>query len=398
MALILFWLCLGVAVYVYFGYPALLWIVSRLRPRPVREAEITPLVTFVVPAYDEERVIGEKIENSLSLDYAPDRIEVLVVSNGSTDRTNEIVASYGDPRVRLLALPEPGKMQALNAGAKAARGEILVFTDADFLLDPHSLRSLIAKFADPEVGGVCGSRNTSIRREGDATGEGEGLYARWDKWQKVMESRIGSVFAADGLLYAIRKELYVPITDLHGADDIHISARIPLQGYRLVFDPRATAYERAGVQADQEFGRRIRVTNHSVRALLALRSHLFRHGFYSLELLSHKLVRHMIPFFLVPLFVTSMILAPRGVFYAVALGGQVLVYALAVAGWALRNRPVGRAKPLFVPYYFCFVNAAAFFGLLSILHGRKLTAWVPRGGHALPSAPESSDRAARSIR
>lgn len=394
----IFWVSLGVCVYVYIGYPALLWALSRVRTRPVREGNVTPHVTFVVAAYNEERVIGEKIENSLSLDYPADRIEVLVVSNGSVDRTNEIVAGHTDPRVQLLALPRPGKMHALNEGAKAAKGEILVFTDADFLLDRHTLRLMASKFADPEVGGVCGSRNTNVRREGDATGEGEGLYARWDKWQKTLESRIGSVFAADGLLYAIRRDLYVPIDDVHAADDIIVSTRIPLQGYRLLFEPEATAFERAGVRAEQEFGRRVRVTNHSVRGLLTLRSHLFTHGFYSLELLSHKLIRHMIPFFLIPLFATSAILAPRSVVAELALTGQVLVYALALAGWALRNRPVGRAKPLYVPYYFCFVNAAAFFGLLSILRGNRVTAWASRGAETIPSAPESSDPAPRSIR
>lgn len=394
----IFWVSLGVCVYVYIGYPALLWAVSRFRTRPVREGDITPHVTFVIAAYNEERVIGEKIANSLSLDYPADRIDVLVVSNGSVDRTNEIVAGHADPRVQLLALPRPGKMQALNEGAKAAKGEILVFTDADFLLDAHTLRLMVSKFADPEVGGVCGSRNTNVRREGDATGEGEGLYARWDKWQKTLESRIGSVFAADGLLYAIRRDLYVPTEDVHAADDIIVSTRIPLQGYRLVFEPAATAYERAGVHAEQELGRRVRVTNHSMRALLALRSHLFTHGFYSLELLSHKLIRHMIPFFLIPLFVTSAILAPGSVVAGVALAGQVLVYALALAGWVLRNRPAGRAKVLYVPYYFCFVNAGAFLGLLSILRGNRVNAWAPRGGETIPSAPESSDPVPRSIR
>lgn len=396
-AAVVFWVCLAVCVYVYFGYPALLWALSRFRSRPVRGGDITPHVTFVIAAYNEEEVIGDKIENSLSLDYPADRIEVLVVSNGSTDRTNEIVAAHPDPRVRLLALPRPGKMQALNEGANVAKGEILVFTDADFLLDRHTLRLMASKFADPEVGGVCGARNTNVRREGDATGEGEGLYARWDKWQKTLESRIGSVFAADGLLYAIRRELYVPIDAVHAADDIYISTRIPLQGYRLLFEPDATAYERADVHAEQEFRRRVRVTNHSVRGLLTLRSHLFTHGFYSLELLSHKLVRHMIPFFLIPLFATSAVLVTRAPIYALAFAGQVLVYALAMVGWALRNRPIGRAKPFYVPYYFCFVNAAAFFGLLSILRGSRVTAWTPRGD-ALPSAPESSDPAPRSIR
>lgn len=369
---VLFWICLAACVYVYFGYPALLWIVSRLRPRPAASADITPAVTFIIPAYNEESVIGEKIENTLALDYPSQQIEVLIVSNGSTDRTNEIVRSCKDPRVHLLALSRPGKMQALNEGAAAARGEILVFTDADFLLDAHSLLRLTSHFADPRVGGVCGSRNTRVRREGDATGEGEGLYARWDKWQKTLESKIGSVFAADGLLYAIRRALYVPITDIHAADDIAISTRIPLQGYRLLFDPEATAYERADVHAEQELARRIRVTNHSVRAILGLGRHLFTHGFYSLELVSHKLVRHLVPFFLIPLFITSAFL------YRVAFAGQVLIYALAIAGWLLRNSRIGRAKPLFVPYYFCFVNAAALFGVLSLAHGRRVEAWSSR--------------------
>lgn len=395
-AQIVFWTCLAVCVYVYFGYPALLWVLSRVRPRPIARGEVTPFVTFVIAAYNEEANIADKIENSLSLDYPADRVEVLVVSNGSTDRTNEIVRTHADPRVRLLALPKPGKAEALNEGAAAAGGEILVFTDADFLLDTHTLRRMAASFADPEVGGVCGARNTTVARGGDATGEGEGLYARWDKWQKTLESEIGSVFAADGLLYAIRRELYRPITDPHVADDIWISTNVPIRGFRLVLDPQATAYERAGVEAGQEFGRRIRVTNHSVRALLALRGHLVSHGLYSLELVSHKLVRHLVPFFLLPLLVASAVLAAHAPLYAVALAGQLLVYGLALAGWALRNRPVGRHKALFVPYYFCFVNTTAFLGVLSILRSRNITAWTPRGGTLPPT--ESQDPASGSSR
>src|SRR5437762_2697769 len=148
-----FWLSLGVCIYIYFGYPALLWIVSRARPQRVREADVTPRVTFVIPAFNEEHNIAAKIENTLSLDYPSDRIEVLVVSNGSTDATNEIVRGRPDPRVRLIALERPGKMAALNEGAQSASAEVLVFTDADFLLDRHSLREIARKFADPEVGG-----------------------------------------------------------------------------------------------------------------------------------------------------------------------------------------------------------------------------------------------------
>jgi len=387
----LFWSTLGVCVYIYFGYPALLWIVSRVRPRPVRESDVTPYATFVIPAYNEERNIAAKVENTLTLDYPSDRIEALVVSNGSTDRTNEIVRGFNDPRVRLIALEQPGKMEALNEGARAARGEILVFTDADFFLDRHSLRAIASKFADPEVGGVCGTRGAGTQREGDATGEGEGMYGRWDRWQKIRESEIGSVFAADGLLYAIRKELYVPIDDPAQADDIAISARVVLQGRRLLFEPAATAWERSTVVAKEEFRRKVRVTNHSVRALLNLRSALFTRGFYSLELLSHKLVRHLIPLFLIPLFVASVALVRRGPLYVLALAAQLIVYGLAAAGALLRDRTIGRAKFLTVPYYFCFVNAAALFGVLAILRGKKTGAW----SH---NRPQHVDRASAASR
>jgi cellulose synthase/poly-beta-1,6-N-acetylglucosamine synthase-like glycosyltransferase len=375
---LIFWLSLAVCVYIYFGYPALLWIVSRLRPRAVHERDVFPRATFVIAAYNEERNIVAKIENTLSLDYPPEQLEVLVVSNGSTDRTNELVAAWNDPRVRLIALEQPGKMGALNEGARSATGEILIFTDADFLLDTHSLKVIARKFGDREVGGVCGARKPGVKREGDATGEGEGLYGRWDKWQKVRESEIGSVFAADGLLYAIRRELYKPITDPAQADDIAISVPVVLQGYRLLFEPNATAWENANVVAGEEFRRKVRVTNHSVRALLNIGAPLFLSGFYSVELLSHKLVRHFIPFFLIPLFISNAILAAIEPMYLVTMIPQALIYVLAIAGALLRHSPIGRSKPLYIPYFFCFVNAAAFFGILSIMRGRKLAAWSSR--------------------
>lgn len=393
VAKIIFWISLAVCVYIYFGYPALLWIVSKLRSRPVKEADVTPRATFVIPAYNEERNIARKIENTLSLDYPAEQIEVLVVSNGSTDGTNDIVRRYTDPRVRLIALPQPGKMAALNEGASAATGEILVFTDADFLLDHHSLREIARKFADPEVGGVCGARKPAPKPAGESTGEGEGMYHRWDKWQKVRESRIGSVFAADGLLYAIRRDLYVPVSLAAQADDIAISTRVPIQGYRLLFEPNATAWEEATIDAREEFGRKIRVTNHSVRALFAIGAPLFTTGFYSVELLSHKLVRHFIPLFLIPLFVSNAFLLRQGPFYILTMAGQALVYGLAAIGAMVREKPIGRSKALTIPYFFCFVNAAALLGILQIMRGEKLAAWSTRSvtSAASSTTPQSSE-------
>ena len=382
IALVVFSVCFAVTLYIYFGYPALLWVLSRLRPKPVAEADITPKATFVICCHNEEGVIGEKIANTLSLDYPADKIEVLVVSNGSTDRTNEIVSRVTDPRVRLIALEQAGKMLALNEGARQASGEILVISDSDFLLDDHTLRLMARKFADPEVGGVCGARRSGMKRGGDATGEGEGMYAMWDKWQKSLESRIGSVFAADGLLYAIRRELYVPITQPGQSDDITVSVQIPLRGHRLLYEPNATAWEEATVEAKSEFRRKVRITHRSIRALLSIGSRLFTSGFYSVELLSHKLVRHFIPVFLIPLFISNAVLAFYSPLFAILFAGQAAIYTLGFIGAMLRDTKLGRARVFAVPYYFCFVNTAAFFGILKLFRGQQTHVWQTRATRA----------------
>lgn len=375
-AAFVFWFCLAVCVYVYFGYPALLWILSRFRSKPVREEDVTPRASFIVAAYNEEHGIGRKIENTLALDYPPEQLEIIIASNGCTDRTNDVVRSFEDPRVRLLCLPDPGKMQAVNEAVRLATGDILVFTDADFLVDAQALRRMARKFADPEVGGVAGARKPGVVRQGDATGEGEGLYVRWDRLQKILESRIGSVYAADGLLYAIRRELYVPLDDPERGDDMTISTQVPLAGFRLLFDPQVMAWEDGTIDARSEFRRKARIANRCTRALLGHGRRMFTAGFYTVEVLSHKVLRHMIPFFLIPMLAANLALVREAPLYTLTLAGQLALYALALAGAALRETPAGHWKVFSIPYYFCFVNAAAFVGLLKLVAGRGTKAWL----------------------
>lgn len=379
IALAVFVVSAAVTVYIYLGYPLLLLVMARLRPRPVARAEVTPTLTMIVPVYNEAAVIAAKLANCLAVEYPPERLEVLVVSDGSTDDTEALVREADDPRVRLLVLPRAGKAAALNAGAAAARGEVLLFTDANVELAPSAPRVLAHAFADPEVGGVSGRKVGIVRRGADATERGENLYWRWDQWQKQLESTIGSIFAADGTLYAIRRELYVPISDPAQADDIAITTRVVLQGRRLLFDPEAVAYEEVPFEGALELRRKVRVTNHSVRALLNLGSALWRSGFYSVELLSHKLVRHLVPFFLLALLAASAVLAPVFPLFVLALAAQLGCYALAAAGFLLRHHRVGRLKLLSVPFYFCLVNLAALLGVIGIMRGRRVREWAPRG-------------------
>jgi len=386
MTLTVFLGALLLCAYVYFGYPALLYALARLRPRPVARRPVRPTVSLILPVHNEEAVIEEKLRNCGGLDYPPERLEVLVVSDGSTDRTEAIVALHEKPALRLVRRPRSGKAAALDEGVRQARGEILAFTDANAMLESQGLAAMVENFGDPEVGGVCGNKKLRSRAGADATEGGENLYWRYDKWQKALESAIGSIFAADGAFYAVRRELYVPIADPAQADDIAVSARVVLQGRRLVFEPRAVAWEDAPVEGRREFQRKVRVTNHSVRALVGLGRGLVASGFYSLELLSHKLLRHLVPFFLIPLFVSNALLAPHSPLFTGLLGLQVLFYASALLGTALHGRRGGEGitRILAVPYYFCLVNAAAFLGVLSIVRGERVSAWAPRSGLRAP--------------
>ncbi len=368
-----------VCAYIYTGYPLLMWVLSRVRERQVHKGPSHPSITLVIPVYNERDVLSEKIENALSLDYdAP--LEIIVISDGSTDGSVDIAHRYASRGVRLLQLPRSGKAAALNAGAARATGDILVFTDANALLDRDGLKHLAENFADAAVGGVCGNKKYRVRRGSDITEAGENLYWRYDKWQKQLESRFGSIFAADGTLYAIRRPLYTPIEDPAQADDIAISTHVVLKGFRLVYEPLAIAWEDAPVEGRDEFRRKIRVTNHSVRALLNLGAALWTSGFYSVELLSHKLLRHLAPFFLIPLLISSAALASRHPLLASFAMLQLAFYLAAMFGYALRHRRLGQLRLFTIPYYFSLVNAAALCGVLSIATGTRLRAWQPRGG------------------
>jgi cellulose synthase/poly-beta-1,6-N-acetylglucosamine synthase-like glycosyltransferase len=383
--------CLAVLIYLYVGYPAVLQILARIRPRPVAKAAVSPSITVVIPAHNEADVIEEKVRNTLASDYPTDRLEVLVVSDGSTDGTGERVRKLLSERspdglevprasVRILELPRGGKGLALNAGARVANGKVLVFTDANTSLAPDALRRLVANFADPEVGGVCGDKRYGKVVSG-SVGQGEGAYWRYDRWIKGLESRIGSIFASDGALHAVRAELFRPIQNPASADDMAISMRVVLEGYRLVYERDAVVREDPPTNPQEEFRRKVRITNHSMRALLDLGPALWTSGFYSVELLSHKFIRHLSPLFLAGLLASSAVAGLAGSrFFLLLFAVQLAFYSLAALGRALDGTGSGRTILLAAPYHFTLIQLAASGGILSLLRGRRLAIWAPRGG------------------
>jgi cellulose synthase/poly-beta-1,6-N-acetylglucosamine synthase-like glycosyltransferase len=378
--LFVFWLSLLAFAWVYAGFPLLLAAVGTLRSRPVRKAPETPRLSLVIAAYNEEEVIAARLENDLLSDYPPDALEIIVASDGSADETNAIVAGFADRGIRLLALPRMGKNRAVEAAVRQATGDIVVFSDANIFLEPHALRALAANFADPEVGGVAGNAGYRVKPGSESSSYGETLYWRYDTWLKELESRTGSIVSAHGALYALRRELYQPPADQAVTDDFAISTAVIEQGYRLVFERDARAFEFAVQQAMPEFHRRVRLMTRGLRGV-ALRRRLLnprRFGFYSFTLFTHKVMRRLLPVALVTLFLSSVHLGTTDRLYLIAAVAQLAFYTLAGTGFLLRRTPLGRRRWLYVPFYFCMANTAALSALHRFMRGETINRWEPQ--------------------
>lgn len=372
----LFWMLVGLVAYTYAGFPLLVFLRGKFMRRPYRQADETPFVTLVVAAYNEEASIAEKLENILALDYLREKLQVIVASDGSTDRTNEIVARYADRGIALLPLPRVGKAAALNAAVAAATGEILVFSDANSLYAPDALRALVRPFADPQVGGVAGNQVYVTPGEASPSGEGERGYWSFDRWLKFYESEAGNTISATGAIYAIRRHLFQPVPE-GVTDDFVTSVRVIAQGYRLVFAPEAVAYEPVAKTEKVEFGRKVRVITRGLRGVWMVRELLnpFRYGFYAVQLFSHKVLRRMVVFPWIVLFLLSFSLWDAGLIYRAAALAQAGLYAGGLAGFLLRHTRVGRSKFLALPFFFCMVNAAVVVATFNLLRGQKIVLW-----------------------
>jgi glycosyltransferase involved in cell wall biosynthesis len=394
--LVAFWLSVAVLAYGYAGFPLLVAGVARIRNRQVLKAAITPHVSLIIAAYNEEKVVGRRVENALALDYPPELLEVIVASDGSTDGTEAALAGLDPDRVRVLRLPRRGKAHALAEAVRRSRGEILVFSDANTHYDPGALRALVRNFADPEVGGVAGHTGYVLPPDGEAAGRGEDLYWRYDTWLKALESRTGSVISAHGGMYALRRELFRPLEDASVTDDFGISTGVVEQGSRLVFEPEARGYETTVGQSSGEFGRRVRLMTRGLRGVVLRRRLLnpARYGFYSVSFFSHKILRRLLPLFLPVLFVTSVALSSQGLLYLGAAWAQGVFYGLALIGWALRDRSLGMRRPFYIPFFYCLANLAAVVALWNLVRGKRIERWSPQRHEGQPRAGQGRPAAA----
>ena len=372
---LLFWSSLLFVFYAYGGYPLVLWTLTKVRNRAVLRADIFPSVSFIITAYNEDKRIREKLDNTLIQDYPKDLLEITVASDASTDRTDAIVEEYRASRIRLIRAPErKGKENAQRHAIEAASGEILVFSDVGTMLDPNGIRNIVRNFNDPTVGCV-----SSIDRLIDASGtlSGEGAYVRYEMALRSLESRANTLVGLSGSFFAARREVCQPwATDLQS--DFNTLLNSVRRGVRGVLDTESIGYYKNIADESKEYDRKIRTVVRGIHVVMRHLSFLnpLQYGLFSWQLFSHKLCRWLVPFGMISVFLTNLILLPYSAAYRLLFAIQICFYIVAIMGICL-GHTMNRSF-LRIPAFFLVVN-------LSILHawyrylikGEQIVGWEP---------------------
>jgi glycosyltransferase involved in cell wall biosynthesis len=368
---ILFWLAVAAVLYPYFIYPGLLWVLGLgRRPRPSDPDAALPSVTMIVPVSNEEARIARKVANTAALSYPADRLQVLFISDGSTDRTAELARAHATPLMTVVELPvRQGKAAGLNAGIQLATNDIVVFTDASIELEAGALRSIVRQFQDPGIG--CVSGEDRIAESG-----GEAWYGRYELLVRRLESSVHSIAGASGSFYAQRRSLCRPFTEGMAPDFLSVLRTIE-QGFRAVGEPNAVGAMTSVKNPQHEFERKVRTVIRGMTALFACAPLLnpFRYGAFSFVLWSHKIGRWTAPVFLLLVFLASLALRDMP-FYAVALAAQVAFYACAAFAFAQWGQ-LHRSKLGKLALYFCSVNVAIAVAWYRYATGTRLEIWAP---------------------
>lgn len=373
---VVFWLLILLLSSIYICYPVLCLVYAKIKEKPVTKGDnFYPFVTLIISAYNEGKHIENKLKNTLNLNYPQKKLEVIVASDGSTDKTNDIAKRFESDKVILLDFKNNrGKTACQNDAVKHAKGDILVFSDANAMYNENAIIKLVGNFNDPFVGCVCGELRY-IEESGST--HGEGLYWRYEQFLKKMESKIGSVLGANGSIYAVKKDLYIPLSPEIISDFVE-PLKIAEKGFRVVYEPEAVSYELLSNSIQDEFGRKVRIINRSYQGLLSVKYLLnpFRYGLLSIMLLSHKLLRWYAWAFLLLILGLNIVLVKESTIYVILLLMQVVFYLLALLGFSFKKL----WKPLRLPAYFCMVNYASFKGILMYYMGSRFVSWQPNRG------------------
>jgi len=377
---IIFWLSLFAVIYPYSGYPSLLWVLSVIRNNPVTKKDITPFVSLIISAYNEEKVIAGKIENSLKLDYPEDLLEIAIISDGSTDLTDDIIFKYAkrDNRIRpFIVSVNKGKTNCLNDFVPFLKGDVILFTDANSLFDVDVIHNIVRPFADPMVGFVTGITRYFTISGGQRT-ESINVYSRFELFIKYLESKIGSCVGADGAIFAIRKKLFVPMNP-HDINDLVIPMSIIKQGYRGIVEKNAFCREQATEETAGVFSRQVRITARTLRAIFNYRLLLnpFKYPIFSFEVFSHKLMKFTAPFWMILIFMANVYLAATGIlFYQFVMALQIFFYLFAFIGF-FKKKDGGIWRLFDLSFSYFMVNLAYAVGWFKYFSKETYTYWVP---------------------
>lgn len=378
IAAIFFWFFVFLLAYVYVGYPALVYFVSKIWPRKVERGDIEPTVTVLITAYNEEKSIAAKLENSLSLDYPKEKLEILVASDGSTDNTDEIVKTFADRNVGLFRQEgRKGKTLTQNGAVRSSNGEIILFTDATTVLSTDVLKRILPSFNDSTVGCVSG-RLKYVDQAETSVGSGAQSYWSYETNLKASESRACSLIGASGCLYAVRRTAYRDLAS-DACSDFVICSDLYRRGFRSVFEPDALSIEDTNAATRDEMNMRVRVIVQTLNDLWQNRDLLnpFKFGFFAVELFSHKVLRYSVPVILLMMLISNAFAATTGsALYLVLLGLQAAFYVSALFGWILERIGL-KVKLLVIPLYFVLANTASVIAAYRFLRGKRYSTWEP---------------------
>jgi cellulose synthase/poly-beta-1,6-N-acetylglucosamine synthase-like glycosyltransferase len=376
---LLIWFFAFVIFYAYIGYGLVLGILVKLKGNKAfsYSDSYKPAITHIIAAYNEEDLLADKIRNSLELDYPGDAYKLLIVTDGSTDRSAEIASSH--PQVTSFHEDKrSGKIAAVNRVMPYVETPLVMFSDANTFLNRDAVLNLTKHFEDPKVGVVAGEKRVMSEEKDGAAASGEGAYWKYESQLKKWDSQLYSVVGAAGELFAVRTSLYKPVDTSIIIEDFYISLRIAMDGLVTRYAPDAYAMEKGSASVSEELKRKIRIAAGGIQAIVKLLPllNIFRYGWLSFQYISHRVLRWTLaPVGLVVVFICSLYLGLKGMdFYMWLFWAQVIFYSLALLGWILQNRNI-RMKVLFIPYYFTMMNYAVFMGFFRYIRGKQSAVW-----------------------
>ncbi|HTI09465.1 MAG TPA: glycosyltransferase family 2 protein [Puia sp.] len=383
---LLFFGSIFIIFYSYIGYGILVAFLVRIRrvfkgrrqaPVPASPSDL-PRVTLIISAYNEENFIEEKIKNSLALEYPENMLELIFITDGSTDSTPTLVARY--EKIRHYHQPErKGKVAAMHRAMTFVNTPIVVFSDANTLLNKDSICNIARHYLAADTGGVAGEKKIMTAADTKIAGVGEGLYWKYESLLKRLDSELYTVVGAAGELFSIRTELYEPVGDNILLDDFIISLKVCMKGYRVQYEPDAYAMETPSSSLKEERKRKVRISAGAFQSMVILKGllHVFKYPVLSFQYISHRVLRWTLcPLLLPVLFIVNILLCVQtgSLFYGLFMAGQVFFYLAAVAGWQLANRNI-KSKLLYVPYYFLFLNISLYQGFARYRKGQQSVLW-----------------------